>query len=88
MVLLICYDGDFPEMIRACENLGCSIVFRMDNRGSREHVEVKELSCRNPMIIASSCYYGLDESESIYRGGVTLLMLIEVCYQNSGMRQA
>ena len=35
MVLLICYDGDFPEMTRACANLGCSIVFRMDKSGTR-----------------------------------------------------
>ena len=88
MVLLICYDGDFPEMTRACANLGCSIVFRMDNRGSRELVEVKELSCRNPMIVASSCCDRLDENESICRGGSTLLMLIEVCYQDSGTRKA
>ncbi len=67
--LMICYDGDFPEMTRAYAKLGCSIVFWMNNRGSRGHAEVKELSYRNSMIIASSCCCGLDENKSICRGG-------------------
>ena len=67
--IMICYDGDFPEMTRAYANLGCSIVFWMNNRGSRGHAEVKDLSYRNSMIIAASCCCGPDEVGNICRGG-------------------
>ena len=33
--IMICYDGDFPEMTRAYANLGCAVLFWMNNRNSR-----------------------------------------------------
>jgi len=45
--IMICYDGDFPEMTRAYAHLGCGVVFWMNNRVSRGHAEVKDLSYRN-----------------------------------------
>jgi predicted amidohydrolase len=59
--LMICYDGDFPEMTRSYAHLGCAIVFWMNNRESRGHAEVKDLSYRNSMIVASTCCCGPDE---------------------------
>ena len=49
--IMICYDGDFPEMTRSYTHMGCSMVFRMNNRGSRGHEEVKDLAGRNSMIM-------------------------------------
>jgi len=67
--IMICYDGDFPEMTRAYANLGCTVVFWMNNRGSRGHAEVKDLAYRNSMIIAASCCCGSDENGDLCRGG-------------------
>jgi (R)-amidase len=67
--LMICYDGDFPEMTRAYATLGCSVLFWMNNRGSRGHAEVKDLAYRNSMIVASSCCCGPDERGHACRGG-------------------
>lgn len=67
--LMICYDGDFPEVTRAYAHLGCGVVFWMNNRGSRGHEEVKDLSRRNSMIIAASCCCGNDERGAPCRGG-------------------
>jgi len=67
--LMICYDGDFPEMTRAYANLGCSVVFWMNNRQSRGHGEVKDLAQRNSMIIAASCCCGIDEKDDDCPGG-------------------
>lgn len=67
--LMICYDGDFPEMTRAYANLGCSVVFWLNNRPSRGHDEVKDLAYRNSMIIAASCCCGKDELGRVCRGG-------------------
>ncbi|MCJ8331556.1 MAG: carbon-nitrogen hydrolase family protein [Lentisphaeria bacterium] len=67
--LMICYDGDFPEMTRAYANLGCSGIFWMNNRAHRGHSEVKDLSQRNSMIIAASCCCGLDENGVPNSGG-------------------
>jgi len=67
--VMICYDGDFPEMTRSYANLGCQVVFWLNNRDSRGHDEVKPLSVANSMIIASSCCVGMDEAESLCRGG-------------------
>jgi len=66
---MICYDGDFPEMTRAYANLGCSVVFWLNNRGSRGHAEVKDLAGRNSMIMAVSCCCGIDETGRVCRGG-------------------
>ena len=67
--LMICYDGNFPEMTRAYANLGCSVLFWMNQRGSRGHAEVKDLAFRNSMIMATSCCCGKDEKGQACRGG-------------------
>jgi len=67
--VMICYDGDFPEMTRAYANLGCSVVFWMNNRNSRGHAEVTDLAFRNSMIMAVSCCCGPDEKGQICKGG-------------------
>lgn len=67
--LMICYDGDFPEMTRAYANRGCSVLFWLNNRGSRGHAEVKDLAARNSMIMATSCCCGTDEAGHACRGG-------------------
>lgn len=67
--LMICYDGDFPEMTRAYANLGCSVLFWMNNRPSRGHAEVQDLAYRNSMIFATSCCCGTDELGRVCRGG-------------------
>ncbi len=67
--VMICYDGDFPEMTRAYANLGCSVLFWMNNRNSRGHGEVRDLAYRNSMIMAVSCCCGPDEKGQICRGG-------------------
>jgi (R)-amidase len=67
--IMICYDGDFPEMTRGYARLGCGVVLWMNNRGSRGHSEVKDLARRNSMIIAASCCCGQDEKGLTCRGG-------------------
>jgi 5-aminopentanamidase len=67
--IMICYDGDFPEMTRAYANLGCSVVFWMNNRNSRGHAEVRDLAYRNSMILAASCCCGPDEAGRVCGGG-------------------
>jgi predicted amidohydrolase len=67
--LMICYDGDFPEMTRAYANAGCSILFWLNQRGSRAHAEVKDLAARNSMIMATSCNCGANESGHACPGG-------------------
>ncbi len=67
--IMICYDGDFPEMTRSYANLGCSVLFWMNNRGSRGHREVKDLAFRNSMIIPTTCCCGLNEREQVCSGG-------------------
>jgi 5-aminopentanamidase len=67
--IMICYDGDFPEMTRSYANLGCGMVFWMNNRGSRGHNEVRPLAVSNSMIVAASCCCGTDECGNACRGG-------------------
>lgn len=67
--VMICYDGDFPEMTRSYANLGCVMLFWLNMRGSRGHAEVKELARRNSMIVAASCNCGHDEAGRCCRGG-------------------
>jgi predicted amidohydrolase len=67
--LLVCFDGDFPEMMRAYANLGCQIVFWLNNRYSRGHAEVKRLAVINSMIVATSCCTGKGETGEFYPGG-------------------
>lgn len=59
--VMICYDGDFPEMTRAYTKLDCSMLFWLNNRGERGHGEVKKLAENNSMIIATSCVCGVNE---------------------------
>jgi predicted amidohydrolase len=67
--IMICYDGDFPEMTRAYANRGCSMLFWLNNRGSRGHKEVADLARRNSMIIAASCCCGTNERGHECPGG-------------------
>ena len=67
--IMICYDGDFPEMTRSYAHLGCSVLFWMNNRGHRGHAEVTDLASRNSMIMCVSCCCGLNESGKPCRGG-------------------
>jgi (R)-amidase len=70
--LMICYDGDFPEMTRAYAHLGCQVLFWMNNRISRGYAEVKDLAYRNSMIFATACCCGRDEVGRACRGGSNL----------------
>lgn len=67
--VMICYDGDFPEMTRAYANLGCVMLFWLNNRGSRGHREVLPLVRANTMIMATSCCCGKNEAGNQCRGG-------------------
>jgi len=67
--VMICYDGDFPEMTRCYANLGCGLLFWLNNRGSRGHEEVKALAENNSMIMAASCCCGKNERGGTCRGG-------------------
>jgi len=67
--IMICYDGHFPELTRAYADMGCAILFWMNNRISRGHDEVKELAWKNSMIIPTACCCGLDERGDMCRGG-------------------
>lgn len=67
--VMICYDGDFPEMTRAYANLDCVMLFWLNNRGSRGHREVHPLVCANTMIMATSCCCGKNEAGNKCRGG-------------------
>jgi predicted amidohydrolase len=67
--IMICYDGDFPEMTRAYANLGCSLLFWLNNRNSRGHAEVRELAARNSIVIAAACCCGPNERGEVCRGG-------------------
>ncbi len=59
--IMICYDGDFPEMARSYANLGCTMLFWMNKRDSRGHEErndgsvVRDLARTNSLIMAVSC---------------------------------
>jgi predicted amidohydrolase len=67
--VMICYDGDFPEMTRTYANLGCLLLFWLNMRGSRGHAEVVDLARRNSMVMAVSCNCGKDEAGRTCRGG-------------------
>ena len=67
--IMICYDGDFPEMTRSYANLNCAVVFWLNNRRSRGHDEVKALADQNSMIMAACCCCGIDEQGRKCGGG-------------------
>ena len=87
--IMICYDGDFPEMTRSYANLGCSMLFWMNNRGSRGHEEVKDLAYRNSMIIPSACCCGLNEQGYQCEGGSNITNfngdLVDEIWDKEGM---
>lgn len=67
--IMICYDGGFPEMTRSYANLGCSMLFWMNNRRSRGHKEVQRLAFINSMIMPTSCCCGPNERGQHCSGG-------------------
>jgi len=87
--IMICYDGDFPEMTRSYANLGCYMLFWLNNRGSRGHEEVKDLAYRNSIIIPAACCCGLNEMGDVCRGGSNITgargELIEEIWDKEGI---
>lgn len=73
--VMICYDGDFPEMTRAYAQLDCRMLFWLNNRGSRGHSEVVRLAESNSMIMAVSCVCGRNELGDRCRGGSNITNL-------------
>jgi 5-aminopentanamidase len=67
--VMICYDGDFPEMARSYAVLGCDMLFWMNNRGSRGPDEARPLAVNNSLFIAASCCCGRNEADDDCRGG-------------------
>ena len=67
--IMICYDGDFMEMTRSYANMGCNILFWMNNRRSRGNKEVRNLAWRNSMIMPTTCCCGLNERAQLCEGG-------------------
>jgi predicted amidohydrolase len=67
--VMICYDGDFPEMTRAYANQGCLLLFWLNNRGCRGYQEVAPLVRANTMIMATACCCGKNENGTPCRGG-------------------
>jgi predicted amidohydrolase len=59
--VMICYDGDFPETTRCYANLGCGVLFWLNNRTSRGHNEVCMLARANSIIMPTACCCGRDE---------------------------
>jgi predicted amidohydrolase len=60
--VMICYDGDYPELARAYARRGCDVVCWLNDRESRAHAEVRPLARANSLIIASACCCGPDET--------------------------
>jgi len=87
--IMICYDGDFPEMTRSYANLGCTMVFWMNNRGSRGYAEVKDLAYRNSMIIPTACCCGFNETGYKCPGGSNITgakgELLEEIWEKEGV---
>jgi predicted amidohydrolase len=67
--VMICYDGDFPEMTRCYANLGCAVLFWPNNRPSRGHKEVQPLANANSMVMPTACCCGKDELSHPCPGG-------------------
>ncbi len=71
--VMICYDGDFPETTRSYANLGCVLLFWMNNRGSRGYEETRQRAELSSIILATSCCCGLDERGQRCRGGSNIV---------------
>jgi (R)-amidase len=67
--LMLCFDGDYPEMPRAYANKGCPVIFWLNNRPSRGYDEVSRLAHWNSAIIATACCSGIDELGTKCAGG-------------------
>lgn len=67
--VMICYDGAFPEMTRAYADLGCTVLFWLNNRLSRGPQESHHLAVDNSMVMAVSCCCGPDETGEHAGGG-------------------
>ena len=87
--IMICYDGDFPEMTRSYANLGCSMLFWMNNRKSRGYDEVKKLAENNSMIMPTACCCGLNERGEECSGGSNITgpkgELLKEIWHNEGI---
>ena len=84
--VMICYDGDFPEMTRSYAHLGCSMLFWMNMRNDRGHREVRDLARCNSMIMAVSCNCGMNELGDACPGGSNITdkdgtLLAEIWYR-------
>jgi len=84
--IMICYDGDFPELTRAYADRGSDVVFWLNNRESRGHREVRPLAEANSIIIASACCCGMNEQGRDCGGGSNITdhdgtLLTEIWYQ-------
>jgi len=90
--VMICYDGGFPEMTRSYANLGCSILFWLNNRRSRGHKEVRDLAWTNSMIMPTACCCGLNEKGMFCEGGSNVTgpegELITEIWENEGVIMA
>jgi omega-amidase len=90
--VMICYDGDFPEMTRSYANLDCRILFWMNNRGSRGYQEVQHLAAANSIIMATSCCCGPNENGQACRGGSNITdahgKLLSEIWDNEGVIHA
>lgn len=71
--IMICYDGDFPEMTRSYANMGCEMLFWLNQRQSRGPSEVRPLAIANTMIMATSCCCGMDEGGRKCPGGSNIV---------------
>ncbi len=71
--VMICYDGDFPEMTRAYANRNCVLLFWLNNRMSRGKDEVLRLARSNSMIMATSCCCGKNDTKDLFRGGSNII---------------
>ena len=67
--ILICYDGDFPQMFRAYADLGCQAVLWMNNRGSRGPEDgCVPNAAANSIAVITACCCGTDEKGEACRG--------------------
>lgn len=68
--IMICYDGDFPEMARSYAKLGCSVLLWLNNRTSRGHKDhVQGQAGDNSLYFAVACCCGVDELGHTCPGG-------------------
>ncbi|MDZ4820445.1 MAG: carbon-nitrogen hydrolase family protein [Planctomycetota bacterium] len=87
--VMICYDGDFPEMTRAYANKDCTMLFWLNNRDSRGHKEVRQHASRSSMIMATSCVCGDNEVGNHCGGGSNITdkdgKLLKEIWDNEGI---